>query len=100
MKNTIGILTLLAVAFAVGAIMSHNIHYDKEANLYPQTATVVNIENDKVIIEDFSGFLWSFEGAEDWEVNDVCALIMDSCGTKDILDDKIVSVKYCGWVSK
>ena len=45
-------------------------------------------------VEDTTGNLWSFNGAEDWEINDTCALIMDDNSTKDIRDDIIISTRY------
>lgn len=64
------------------------------SHLYPLTTTVTEIKNDTVTVEDSNGNLWSFNGAEDWEVGDGCALIMDDNSTSEIIDDKIISAKY------
>lgn len=48
------------------------------SHLYPLTTTVTEINNDTVTVEDSNGNLWSFNGVEDWQVGDGCALIMGS----------------------
>lgn len=69
---------------------------NQQKHLYPLSTTVTEIENDTVTVEDTNGNLWSFDGAEDWEVGDTCALIMDDNSTKDIRDDVIISTRYQG----
>ena len=70
-----------------------------QAELYPMTARVYMVDEftDTVIVETFTGFLFSFEGVEDWAEDDCCALIMDDCGTAEISDDLIISARYSGW---
>lgn len=72
----------------------------EKGNEYPLTTVVcaVDYETDVVTLRTFSGFTYEFEGVEDWFVGDVCACIMNDNGTPNILDDKIVDVKYCGWI--
>jgi hypothetical protein len=67
--------------------------------LYPMTTKVVKLdhENDVVTCEDFNGFLWQFEGCEDWQEGDICSMIMNDNGTSKIFDDEIVSIKYDGY---
>lgn len=69
------------------------------AELYPMTARVYMVDEftDTVTVETFTGFLFSFEGVEDWAEGDCCALIMDDFGTAEISDDLIVSARYSGW---
>lgn len=71
----------------------------EKSNLYPMTTVVteLNQEKDEVICIDFNGNEWVFDGVEDWLVGDIASMIIDDCGTTDIHDDKIVSVKYDGW---
>lgn len=64
------------------------------SHLYPLTTTVTETDNDTVTVEDSNGNIWSFDGAEDWEVGDGCALIMDDNSTSEIVDDVIISAKY------
>lgn len=66
------------------------------SHLYPLTSTVTEISNNTVTVEDSNGNLWSFDGTEDWQVGDCCALIMDDNNTKDIRDDVIISTRYQG----
>lgn len=69
------------------------------ADVYPMTAKVVevNYDEDIVTVETFTGFLFSFEGCEDWAEGDCASLIMDDNGTEKILDDMIVMAQYGGW---
>lgn len=69
------------------------------ADVYPMTAKVVevNYDEDIVTVETFTGFLFSFEGCEDWAEGDCASLIMDDNGTEKILDDTIVMAQYGGW---
>lgn len=71
-----------------------------EKNMYPETMIVKEVKNDLVTIETANGALFQFEGAEDWEVGDICSCIMDSKGTAIIYDDEIVKTKYSGWLIK
>lgn len=68
-------------------------------NLYSLTGIVreVNYDTDIVSVEDYNGNIWQFYGCEDWMPNDCCSMIMDSKGTSNVEDDKIVSIRYCAW---
>ena len=69
------------------------------AEIYPETARVVevNYDEDTVTVETFNGFLFVFEGCEDYMEGDGVALIMDDHGTEEIFDDEIIMAQYCGW---
>lgn len=70
------------------------------ADVYPMTAKVVevNYDEDLVTVETFTGFLFAFEGCEDWCEGDGASMVMDDNGTPDnITDDMILMVHYCGW---
>lgn len=67
-----------------------------KSTLYPETGKVVEICNDEVVVETCTGNLFAFYGAEDWFVGDCVSMIMDSCGTTEITDDIIITVKYSG----
>ena len=73
-------------------------HTPTVENEYPLSTVVVSVENDVVTVEDFNGNLWEFESAEDWAEGDICAMIMNDCGTEEIHDDEILMTRYCGWV--
>ena len=67
---------------------------------YALTAVVskIDTENDAVVCYDAAGNSWVFHGIEDWEVGDVCSMLMNDKGTTEIYDDEIVSVRYGGHV--
>lgn len=87
------IITLIIIIVALFTIATAT------AELYPETAKVVevNYDTDTVTVETFMGFLFDFEGCEDWAVGDCASLIMDDNGTEKIFDDKIVMAQYGGW---
>lgn len=87
-------LAIIASTFDKSICQIYNANQQK--HLYPLSTTVTEINNDTVTVEDSNGNLWSFDGAEDWEINDSCALIMDDNNTKDIRDDVIISTRYQG----
>ena len=67
-----------------------------KSTLYPETGKVVEICNDEVVVETCTGNLFAFYGAEDWMIGDCISLIMDGCGTANVKDDVIITVKYSG----
>lgn len=67
-----------------------------KSTIYPETGKVVSISGDVVTVETCTGNLFEFYGAEDWMVNDCISLIMDGCGTAEVNDDVIITVKYSG----
>ena len=87
-------LAILASTFDKSICQLYNAN--QISHLYPLSTTVTEINNDTVTVEDTNGNLWSFDGTEDWEINDTCALIMNDNSTKDIRDDVIVSTRYQG----
>lgn len=67
-----------------------------ESENYPETGKVVSISGDAVTVETSTGNLFEFYGSEDWFVGDIVSMIMDSCGTANVKDDVIITVKYSG----
>lgn len=68
-------------------------------SIYPRFVRVVGVEydNDLVIAEDSMGFIWTWEGVEDWCCGDGVALIIFNNFTpKTIRDDAIVAMRYSG----
>lgn len=90
------IITFATIAATFDKSICQLYNANQTSHLYPLTTTVTEIENDTVTVEDSNGNLWSFDGAEDWEINDSCALIMNDNNTKDICDDVIISTRYQG----
>lgn len=97
MKKKIVIATLVCLAVGSGFVFGKATERKQVENLYPLSTVVteINIKNDTVTVEDTNGNLWSFNGAEDWEVGDGCSLLMDNNGTNNIEDDIIISTQYC-----
>lgn len=71
----------------------------KEVNVYPLVAIVSEVDRarDIVTFETNNGDLFEWEGVEDLEVNDTCALMMCDMGTPEIKDDAILSIRYSGF---
>lgn len=90
------IIALAIVAAFTDLSLAKLYNANQQKHLYPLSTTVMEINNDTVTVEDLNGNLWSFNGAEDWEINDSCALIMNDNNTKDIHDDTIISTRYQG----
>ena len=58
----------------------------------------INIDSDLVTIKTSTGVIYQFFGIEDWEINDHCACLMfNNFTSKDIMDDKIINIRYCGF---
>lgn len=97
------IISLIVLTFTTAKIFTTHsgiITTKTDGQLYPQTCKIIEIDKSKDIVtmEDNTGHRWEFYGVEDWEINDCVSAIMNDCGTASILDDKVVSVKYSGWV--
>ena len=67
------------------------------AEMYPELYKVieVNLEADTVVLVSGNGSLWIWEGAEDWEVDDLAAGIVEDWDTEDLFDDEILTLRYC-----
>ena len=101
-KETIFLIIVWAVtALLVFGIFFAGVYYKKDKPQdYPTCGVVVevNYKNDLVVVEDFNGNLWEFEGCEDWLEGDIASMIMNDCGTPEIYDDEIITVRYSGYV--
>lgn len=71
----------------------------KEANIYPLVVVVSEVDRarDIVAFEANNGDLFEWEGVENLEVNDTCALMMCDMDTPEIKDDVILSIRYSGF---
>ena len=67
-------------------------------SLYPATFVVTEIDyaEDVVVVEDYNGNIWSFDGTEDWMVGDIVSAVMYGKGTPEIWDDEFVTCRYSG----
>lgn len=70
------------------------------AEIYPQTFMVdtINYEQDFMVLVDFNGNEWIWEGVEDFNCGDIVAAIMEEHGTPTIYDDEIVMIRYAGYM--
>lgn len=96
-KISIGIIALL-IALIITILVVNTRNFE---NLYPTTMTVVEIDEitDTVTMVDANGSLWQIKGIEDWQIDDVCSIIMNSEGTEQIKDDTIESVRFTNHIS-
>lgn len=75
-------------------------HPEKETGrLYPRAFVITEFdyENDLVIVEDAVGYIWDFEGIEDWEIGDMVVAIMSDNGTDIITDDYFYEIEWSGY---
>ena len=87
------IITVLIGTSAQAAEVNHTSAYST-----CMVITEINYNEDIVVCETGSGFIYSFYGIEDLFINDIIICTMDDNGTpKNIKDDKIVDIKYSGF---
>ena len=74
--------------------------YEKVETVYPATFVVsaVDLYNNLVFLVDFNGNEWSISGVEDWAEGDIASAIMSDNGTPIIYDDRIVDIRYSGYI--
>lgn len=67
--------------------------------VYGLTACIIGFDydTDEVLTRDAAGFIWVFEGIEDWQIGEVVTFVMNTKGSEIITDDEIVSVRYSGF---
>lgn len=70
------------------------------AETYPQAFVVsdVNYDEDLLIMTDYNGYNWVWEGIEDFYIGDIIAVIVDDCDTEYIFDDTILDIRYAGYM--
>jgi hypothetical protein len=85
---------VVALAILLGVAACAN------AETYPQTFVVdsVNHEQNYMVLVDFNGNEWIWEGVEDFDRGDIVAAIMEERGTPTIYDDEIVKIRYTGYM--
>lgn len=88
------VVVMLLVALLVCGMAS--------AEIYPNTYIVVAVDQqeDVIVLEDFNGNVWVWEGAEDWFVGDVASALMDDQNTGSIYDDEILMLRYTGYLTE
>lgn len=90
-------VTILSIA-TILICTSISTHY--ENHYYPTTMIITRLDhdNDIIIMEDFNGHVWMYDGIEDNLIGDIMSCIMYNNKTESIYDDKIVKMKYTGYV--
>lgn len=98
MNKILTALLIAALFFTMCLIV--NAQAEGQNGLYPTAGIVHNVDYfaDMIYIVTFDGQEWAYEGAEDWAIGDIIAMLMDDMGTELIYDDEIVAVNYLGWV--
>lgn len=96
----IALLTINLVTFFMGNPIHTATEIAPEHGIYPQAMRVCEFieETDEVICVDGNGNLWSYYGIEDYNINDLVAVIFDDNGTPEIYDDIIIDVRATGFV--
>ena len=62
---------------------------------YPATLTVTAVEHGVVTMKAGSGETYTIEEAEAWRVGDRAECLMNTAGTDDKSDDRILEARYC-----
>ncbi len=85
---------VIAIAILMGVVACAS------AEIYPQTFVVdlVNHEQNYMVLVDYNGNEWIWEGVEDFDCGDIVAAIMEERGTPTIYDDEIVIIRYTGYM--
>lgn len=81
---------LLLIGFCIGSAYTMR-------RFYPATMIVDAVVNDTVYVSTETGLCYAYTGASDEEVGDIMSVLMNSMDTPNVLDDKIVSVRYSGF---
>jgi hypothetical protein len=57
-------------------------------------ATVIEVNNEAIALEDASGdvWVWELEKGESFEVGQIVTIVFDNLGNDDIYDDEIIKV--------
>lgn len=67
------------------------------ASEYPSLLRITEVQDNVVTGIDANGFTFRFVDVyEEWDVDDLCAVIFDDEGTTQIYDDTIKQVRYVG----
>lgn len=73
--------------------------FNNSYSIYDKLMTVTGIDykNDIVVLKDEDGYLWEFDGCEDWLIGDSCLCEMANNNTPyTIFDDIIIHTIYKG----
>ena len=76
---------ILLIILAIGLV-------GRAESTYARTVTVVNTQDNEVIVKDYQGNYWSFVG-EGYKINEQLTVVMSDNHTSTISDDEIIRVK-------
>ena len=65
--------------------------------IYITSMRVCDTSNNIVTMETATGYTYSFDVVEDWQVGDIATVMMHDNCTTDIADDVILHVTYSGF---
>lgn len=101
-KILVFIAVSLLIACAFGFYMDANANGVDVADCYAKVfvVTAIDYENDVIMLIDFNGDEWCYEGVEDWAVDDIACAIMYNNKTNLIYDDEIISLTYNGFIKE
>ena len=96
--NGMWIIYVLTFIVSCVGIICLNAKADEieDPEYYPLTTVVTEIDGGIATVEDFNGNLWQID-ADDFEVGDICTLIMNGNGTAEIYDDAVIKANYNGY---
>lgn len=95
------LVSSLIIIVMIG-LFSQYVCNHKDKGYYPSTMIVEHLDysNDTVVLRDSVGFIWEFNGTEDWVIGDVASVLLYDNGTDVVFDDEICRVYYSGFLAK
>lgn len=94
----ISVLVVIGTNLIATATHTRVEDFEQTNGTYVLRAQVVGVDKEKDVVAcvDATGNVWEFYGVEDWREGDFATMTMNTCGTANIFDDKIVKVEYNG----
>lgn len=93
------ILCAIIIALAATTVITATIIAINNFHSRVAMVTEINSDNNIITVTCGNGNMFSFYGeCEDWMCGDLCSLIMYDNGTENVYDDKIVNVRYGGYI--
>ena len=106
MKKLMKFIALLGVTTTITAVASYFTVCTLKASstcnqsFYPETGMVTNANENLITVVCQNGNTFKFkDDIDEWIAGDVCSMIMDNNKTVSVYDDRIVSVRYSGYVN-
>lgn len=89
MKKFVAVIILFAI-----------LTFSASAEIYPQTFVVSDVDysTDTMVLTDYNGFEWIYEGVEDLFIGDIISAIMEDNNTDIIFDDEIIKIRYASYM--